>query len=357
MAAPLATCTKEEQRAVIRFLWSEGVVGAEIHRRLTTQYGGSALPRRSVYVWIERFKNGRTSVMHEEGAGRPSTSTTEEKIQQAREMVLANRRVTIDNVASSLQISHGSAYKVIHDELNFHKICARWVPRELTAEHKRKRVEICQRLLDRYNNEGEEFLNRIVTGDETWVHHYDPESKRQSMEWKHPNSPATKKFKTPASAGKVMLTAFWDSTGPILEDFLEKGHKINSARYSDLLANHLKPAIRTKRRGLLSKKVLLLHDNARPHMAGLTLETIINLGFEVLEHPPYSPDLAPSDYHLFGPIKNALRGRRFSSDEDVQEAVQKWLGDQPKTFFLEGIQKLVNRWNKCIEMDGDYVEK
>jgi len=183
MAAPLAVCTKEEQSAVIRFLWSEGVPGAEINRRLSTQYGDSVLPRRSVYEWIEMFKSGRTNVTHEEEAGRPSTSTTDEKIQQAREMVLANRRVAIDEVVCSLQISHGSAYQIIHDELGFHKLCARWVPRELTAEHKRKRVEICQRLLDRYNNEGEEFLSRIVTGDETWVHHYEPESKRQSMVW------------------------------------------------------------------------------------------------------------------------------------------------------------------------------
>jgi hypothetical protein len=91
--------------------------------------------------------------MHEEGAGHPST-TTDEKIQQTQEMVLANRQVTVDEVACSLQMSHGSAYQIIHNELGFHEVCARWMPRELTAERKRKRVEICQRLLDRYNNEG-----------------------------------------------------------------------------------------------------------------------------------------------------------------------------------------------------------
>ena len=204
---------------MIRFLWSEGVSGAEIHRRLSTQYGDSVLPRRSVYEWIETFKSGRTSVKHEEGAGSPSTSTTDEMTQQARKMVLANRRVAIDEVACSLQISNGSAYQIIHEKLGFHKVCARWVPRELIAEHKSKRVEICQHLLDHYNNEGKEFLNRIVTGDETCVHHYEPESKRQGMEWKHPGSPAKKKFKTQPSEGKVMLTVsgtqkglYWKTT-------------------------------------------------------------------------------------------------------------------------------------------------
>lgn len=79
--------------------------------------------------------------------------------------------------------------------------------------------------------------------------------------------------------------------------------------------------------------------------------------FEVLEHAAYSPDLAPSDYHLFGPLKNALRDRRFSSDQQVKDAVHTWLAAQPKTFFSEGIGKLVQRWTKCIKKQGDYVEK
>ena len=68
--------------------------------------------------------------------------------------------------------------------------------------------------------------------------------------------------------------------------------------------------------------------SARPHTASQTVETINHLGFEMLEHPAYSPDLAPSGYHLFGPLKNALRGRRFSTDKEVREAVHKWLRDQ-----------------------------
>lgn len=138
MSAPLAVCTKEEQRAVIWFLWSEGVKGAEIHCRLLAQYGDSTLPWSSVFEWIEKFKSGRTTVMQEEGAGCPSTSTMADKIEQAQLMVLTNRRVTIDDVASTLNISHGSAYTIFHDELDFRKVCLRWVPRQLTEEHNSK---------------------------------------------------------------------------------------------------------------------------------------------------------------------------------------------------------------------------
>jgi len=176
------------------------------------------------------------------------------------------------------------------------------------------------------------------------------------MQWKHPSSPDNKKFKTQASAGKVMLTIFWDVNGPILVHFQEKGQTVTSARYSDMLVNELKPAIRSKRRGLLSKRVLLLH-NAHPHMAAYTVDALCDLKFEVLKHPPYSPDLAPSDFHLFGPMKEHLRGHKFADDDKVMEAVQSWLKATPKSFFLDDIRKLVDRWTKCVAKQGDYVEK
>ena len=97
-------------------------------------------------------------------------------------MILENRRVAIDEVENHFEISHGSAYDIIHNSLGFRKVCARWVPKELTEEQKKNRVVICQRLLERYAKEGEAFWTRIVTGDETWVHHFAPESKRQTME-------------------------------------------------------------------------------------------------------------------------------------------------------------------------------
>ena len=105
--------------------------------------------------------------------------------------------------------------------------------------------------------------------------------------------------------------------------------------------DRLKPAISSNRQGLLSKCVVLLHDNARPHTAAQTSETLRNLKFEVMVHPPYCPDLVPSDYHFFGPLKEALRGCRFTLDQKGKEAVHAWHTVQLKTFFSEGIRKLV----------------
>ena len=124
-----------------------------------------------------------------------------------------------------------------------------------------------------------------------------------------------------------------------------------------MLRNELRPAIRSKRRGRLTQGVLLLHDNARPHTAHLTINTIRQLNWEVLEHPAYSSDLVPSVFHLCGPLMNALRSWRFAANDEVKEAVHDWLRSQPQTFFSNNIKKLTDCWAKCIEIKGDFIEK
>jgi len=83
----------------------------------------------------------------------------------------------------------------------------------------------------------------------------------------------------------------------------------------------------------------------------------VKLGFTVLEHPAYIPDFAHSDYHLFGPLEEALAGRRHTSDKEVIEAVHEWLAAQPKTFLFEVIQKFLESWNKSFAKYGEYIEK
>ena len=104
-------------------------------------------------------------------------------------------------------------------------------------------------------------------------------------------------------------------------------------------------------------KVLLQYENARPHTSLKTREVISSFTWTTILHPPYSPDLAPSDFHLFGPLKESLRGRHFSSDKEVKTAVRKWLKTQPVEFYNEEICPLVKKWEKAVQKEGDYIEK
>ena len=107
---------------------------------------------------------------------------TPEAIAAVEAIVKENRRVTVHEIATHLDMSHGSAHHIVHDVLQFHKVSARWVPRQLTAELKERRVDTYQELLKLFEAEGDGFLGRIVTGDETWVHYHLPEIKKVESE-------------------------------------------------------------------------------------------------------------------------------------------------------------------------------
>ena len=124
-----------------------------------------------------------------------------------------NCHVTVNEIAAHLDMGHGAACHIFHDVLQFHDVSARWVPLQLTVELKERHVDACQELLKCFEAEGDGFLGRIVTEDETWFHYHQLETKKASKEWRHTPSPKPKKFRTQPSAGKVMLTLFWDERG------------------------------------------------------------------------------------------------------------------------------------------------
>jgi len=99
-----------------------------------------------------------------------------------------------------------------------------------------------------------------------------------------------------------------------------------------------------------------LHNNAPAYRALATHKKLPYLGFQCLDHPPYSPDLALSDYHLFPELKKQLKGRHFSSDAEVIAAAETWLDRQHSEFFWNGLHKLEQWAKKCIELRGEYVE-
>ena len=109
-----------------------------------------------------------------------------------------------------------------------------------------QRVESSQELLEVYNANPEDFHTRLVTGDETWLHHWDPDTKTESMQWKRPGSPLSKKFHTEPSASKVMATVFWDSKGIILIDYKPAGTSITGEYYANVI-KQLRVAIKEKR--------------------------------------------------------------------------------------------------------------
>ena len=310
-----------EYRAVIRYLYLKEKTGQEIHCKLTNVYGSSAPSYAQVKFWFGEYKRGRTSLEDETRSGRSSDATDEEICNKVRDLVYSDRRVKVEEIANALHISRGSISTILHDRLGMRRLTARWVPKSLSNEQMATRASVCSALLKRLRSKEDDLLSRLVTVDETRVHYYEPESKAQSRQWVGPGSPRPKKFKKQPSAGKVMAAVFWDAQGVIMLYFLAKKSTITGAYYANLLKQVI-TAIREKRRGKLSKGILLQQDNARAHTCKIAMDAVERNGYELTPQPAYSPDLAPSDCFLFPNLKKDIRGRHFRSNEEVVAAVE-----------------------------------
>jgi len=241
------------------------------------------------------------------------------------------------------------------DRLGYHKFSAWWVPKQLTDFHKTQRMGSALTFRQCYWEEGDEFLDRIVTGDKTWLQFVNAETKKQSKQWMHTHSPnKPKKFKQTQSNKKIMATVFWDRKGILLTEFLASGTTITSEVYCEM-PNKLRRSIQNKQHGLLTKGVVLLHD-VWPHTAACTNALIKLFNWEIFNHPPYSLDLMPSDYHFFTKMNIWLATQHFHTNEELMDGVSNWLHNLTAPFFDEGLQKLMSRY-KCLNVDGNYVKK
>jgi len=157
------------------------------------------------------------------------------------------------------------------------------------------------------------------------------------------------------SAGKFLASIFWDQDGILLVDYLPKGQTINAEYYSSLLMQ-LKDILKEKRRGKVTKGVLFLHESATAHRALATQKKLAYLNFQCLDHPPYSPDLAPSTYHLFPGLKKQLKGCHFRpTRRSLLPRRPDWT-DNLLNFFFEWLASVRARSKKCFELRGAYAE-
>ena len=182
----------------------KGKTGQEIHCELTNVYGSSASSYAQVKFWVGEFKRSRTSLEYKTRSGLPSDATDEEMCNKVRDLVYSDRRIKGEEIANALHISHGSVSTTLHLRVGMHKLTACWVPKSLSDEQMVTRASVYSELLKRFRSKEDDFLSRLVTVDETWVHYYEPENKAKSRQSVGPGSPRPKKFKTQPSAGKVM---------------------------------------------------------------------------------------------------------------------------------------------------------
>ena len=174
-----------ERRYWIKFCQKLGDAQVETIRKIQQAFGNEALSPTQIKQWFKRFKDGPASVESDPRSGRPSTSRKEEVMDQVCEKVLGDRRLTVQEIVAEVGISIGSIHSILAEDLNLRRVSAKFVPKLLTEQQQELRKEVSEDMLDLANHDPE-FVKTIIIGDETWVYGYDPETKFQSSQWKHP---------------------------------------------------------------------------------------------------------------------------------------------------------------------------
>jgi hypothetical protein len=171
-------------------------------------YRNEAMSRVRCFEWHTCFKRGRTSLEYDKRSGRPSTSSTPKNVETIRQLVYEDCRRIIKDIVTIVNVSCGTVQTILTCDLNMCRVAANFVPSILTPEQKEHHVAICQELRQRAVDDPS-FMLRVVTGDESWVYGYDPETEQQSSQWKSPGSSRPKKARQSRSAKKSMLTVFF----------------------------------------------------------------------------------------------------------------------------------------------------
>lgn len=346
--------SKENYRAMILFCFKDGLPRQKCAEKLHQYFGEGAPSLSTVQRWYNEFARERVSLKDEFHEGRPVTAVTPENIATVRQMIRENPRITYDDIEAALNISRTRVEKILHEHLGVTKRCARWIPHNLTVDQKAARVEWCNKMLQKFNNGLSKHVYDIVTGDETWIYCYEPERKQQSTVWVFPGEAAPTKLKRGRSVGKQMIASFFSLTGHIATVALPLDSTVTAYWYTTQCLRTVLIKVREKRpRG----EIMLHHDNASSHTAGLTTDYLKANGVELLNPPTYSPDLAPCDFFLFPRIKDKMRGLRFNNAAAAVEAYEQLISEVPSDRWEHCFKEWFDRMNKCIKCHGDYLEK
>ena len=274
---------------------------------------------------------------------------------QVREKVLEDRRLRVQEIVAEVGISTGSVHSILTENLNLRRVSAKFVPKLLMEQQKELRKKISEDMLDLANHDPE-FIKTIITGDETWVCGYDPETKFQSSQWKHPKSPRPKKARQVRSNVKVMLTCFFDSRGIVHHEYALEGQTNNKEYYLQVL-RRLREAVRRKWPDMWAAKTFQLHhDNAPAHSAHVIHAFLAKNSMPLVRQAPYSPDLALCDFWMFPKLKTILKERQFQSREDIMKKSTGELGSIPEEEFKRCFKKWQKCWKKYVYRQGEYFK-
>ena len=305
-------------------------------------FGEKAMGRSQVYQILSEVKAGGNG--DDRRRFNPKRTTrTPEVIEAVQSRIEADQRITLNELQEEFELCHGTISAIMHKDIGFEKKSARWVPRLLSDEQKAARVKCSEAFLRKIRTELE-VLRQIITMDESTVAFHTPETKQQSKQWLLRGTPGPLKARVHASRRKQMVMAFFDFRGMIYQLYVPENTKVNGEYVRDILRKFLRN-LNLRRPELSEVEWFLPWDNAPVHTAKVVQEFLTKKNIKTIDHPPYSPDLAPADYFLFPRVKSELSGQTIG-DRTVKTDCERVVGGIPPEDFRRAFDKWIERNQK-----------
>lgn len=335
-------------RGLLRHYWKKGFSAKASAEEICAVEGESVVHRNTAAFWFRRFNSGNTSLEDEPRSGRPSVVDDPVLL----ESVGRNPHVTTRGLAEEMGVSNATISRHL-EKLGVQNVRSRSAPHDLSASQAQTRVDICKKLLENPNDH--RFYKRIITSDEKWIFLKNPTNRKQ---WVQQGQAAQAEVRQDRFGKKIMLCVWWNYEGILHFELVPEGRAINAELYCEQL-DRVYEVLKVKYPALINRnQALFQQDNAPAHRSRLVKEKFSEMnGISVLPHPPYSPDVAPSDYGLFRSMAHFLKGRRFENFDDVKSGCEEFFASKTAEWYQHQIQLLAERWVKVVENDGLYFEE
>lgn len=353
----MTSWSRSEVRAILKYNFARGLSIDQCLEEIKLVLDSDCPHRTTIFRWYREFERGNFNLEDAEREGRPRTSVTEENISAVRKMLDEDRRVTYRQIEETLHLHAPAVQSILKDHLKVKKVCCLWVPHNLTEEQMTHRVAWCRKMLKLFDKGQSQYVNSIVTGDETWLYYYDVPTKAQNKVWVFDDEHTPVAVRKSRSVKKKMIAVFFRSSGIVERVVLDTQKTVTAKWYTEQCLAKVIESLKNLRPKSRMDTWYLHHDNAPAHRARACTEYLATTGLKLLEHPPYSPDLAPCDFALFPHVKMKLKGRRFSSDEDLLRAWDNECASLQDEIWQGWFKDWFRRMERCIECGGNYFEK
>jgi hypothetical protein len=297
-----------EQGYVIKFFIDEGMKSLDILIRLHKNYSPRAFSRSTLYFWIGETRGGRTDLSEIPGSGRTSDESLAIVIAKRHEQ---RPHLSARKLAQSLQISSTMVYHYLSDVLGLKCFRLSWVPHTLTVDQKAKRAQYAEAMLQILAAHESARFHFRYTGNESWLLYSYHERIRLIASWddisvvEHPSH----------YHKKTILSVFFNGTGQFLINILPEDTKMDTDYFAENIIDEIARLCSPQGKRPRERRIMLHFDNAPIHCTDTVRDRMAAAELERMEYPPYSTDLVPCDFFLFGCVKGKLVRKQYETPE------------------------------------------